>query len=374
MDFNAIIIVLNYIEQVTQDSGLPGHYQDLINLLNQAQQSPSEDISNQIIAKKKHLEEIHQSLQPRTWDYYKTKIFNDFGAGKILGDSMISQLNTIFILNQANPTGAAQKIQEALNETNSLLQTVKNIKDGLGALVNKSDPLKLGEEETILELVFTDQVAVKTINDLEAAAKEWRIIISHFSQLVNEPSTPTKIYSIEKGSLIITAAVSKKVAEVITMVVEKVLGIWKTKLEIDKIQEEVKQSKIETEYLELKLDEEKFLSSKRQEVVTLLVDKFRSDLTGESKKDGIESNLNDGVKRIYEFVGGGGIIDTSEDQNSDPIMTNMKLSLKYDEVRKLGASLNKLPLLSSTSVQASDEQVEDEKPNTQDEESNETSE
>ena len=228
MQVNQLIEVVNYINSVIDNYGLNNLYQNLINYLNQARQNPNDGITENIIVTRQSIYDAHKEIEPIRWNFFKRKLFNDFGAQDLLGNSAINSIENIFRQYQADPNGAANGIQNILKETTQLKKRVSQLLDGLGPLADEREYEEIQENEAILQLYFDEEASVETINDLENYSGIWKKIIHSFLRLSKDNVEDAKILSIEQGSLLIEVLGTIGFVAAIAKATTKILEVLKS--------------------------------------------------------------------------------------------------------------------------------------------------
>ncbi len=349
MQLKEFVSVLSYIDKVINENNLPNLYQELINLLNQAQSSPSPENSAQLLQKKEQIEQLQTEIQPKGWDFLKLKLFEDYGADKFIGIKAKKALESIFEKYQADPAGAAQQVQEILNNLTNFNQTTKNLLSNMTNLATQGgEELEKGKQ--LLQLVFDKDSSVETLNDLEKYSKEWRIILLAFSRLTKDPAEESKIFSIQKGSpLVVDLALAVLVAKAIGIVVKELLSIYEKILSLRKLNLEIEKLQLENASLGMKQDEEKLLDGNVERIVGVLMEKFSNKLEGTNDTKEVNTALVKAIDLIYRFIDNGGRVDISEEDGSTDSL-QMQLADKYKKIEMLEGSLEKRKLLQAKTI------------------------
>jgi len=111
---------------------LDGLYEALIGQLNQARETPTDEITQQLRDTKSKLFNFQTEFEDEGWSIAEQEILTKLGAAPLLGMNSVGRMNEIFEQNAADPGGAAQGLTELRTATNQLKTRVKNLISGLG--------------------------------------------------------------------------------------------------------------------------------------------------------------------------------------------------------------------------------------------------
>jgi len=349
MQLNELISMVNYIDEViTSKPKLVLEYHSMVNLFNQVRQDPSPQHTKQLNDAKNNIIKLQNSIQPKDWGYLKTKLFKRYGAYRLIGIGAVEELNTLLENNKANPAGAAQEVQNIINDLKKLNTNIKQLKSSLGSLTEEFEEEEVEEGKAILYLVFEEDASIKTIKDMEDYSKQWRRILSGFFKFAKEPQEDAKIYSIEKGSLILGLIGKVTLITLIARGTSEMLGIYKKVLEI-------KKAKLEVENLELKndkiksglkgLDEElkSLIEKKSQEVVKNLMKEYKGK--SETDKQEVENHINISLRQIFDFVEKGGKIDFTDPNKKEDSKEKRELINSFNDVKSIESEVEELKAL-----------------------------
>jgi hypothetical protein len=346
MNLKDLIFVLDYIQKSILDKQLRETYQELTSLLTQAQSSPTPELSTQIDEKRAQIRELQENLEPDTWDYFKQRLFRDFGADKVLGKIASQDLEGIFIRNQTNPNGAITELNEFVNKLNELLQRVQAVRSGISSLENVPNDVVLAEDEEVVELVFDHEVAVETLERLEDVAGDWNIILKSFAEVSGEPPSSAKIYSVSKNSPLGIILIAKKiVADVILETVSKILDNIEKILKLKKSLAEIEALELQNDSLKVKIDAEKAMADLQVDLAKFLVKKYKKEVKDGKNNPEMEMRVQNSISMLHNFIQGGGRVDVSSDGSVEKSLTSMQLAKQYTEIEAISDSMEKRKLL-----------------------------
>lgn len=359
MQLRELTVVLNYIDELFNRHQPEEKYNRLINALSTARTSPSPAVTKQIGEVRAEIQTLQEAAEPVGWNVVRKKLFERFGADRLLGRKALERLNSIFAEHQADPAGAAQAIQEVVNEMSRLKGRVVQTRTGLGPLSEEPEGKETREGEAVLQLVFEGDVSLKTIEDVENGSKKWGDIIAAFSRLARQPPEPARVLTIEKGSIIFELIAGVLVVSAVAAGADKILALLERVLEIKKKALEVRNLGLQNKQLATAIEKE------AETALDDSADKIAGELMKEHgwKKDSKEKTDNYGevrnavslsLKQIFLFVEKGGKVDVwDENAPTDPTLQK-DLGAAFERIRQIEtrvAELKALPPVSENPVE-----------------------
>ncbi len=331
--------IITFISGQLRELQVTTRYQELVSLLQQSQDSPSPEISTQLVEKRQEVYSALENTEPKNWDSPKMKLFYRVG-GYLIGKSAQERVRSIFDEHQGNTAEIIQQIQALINETNALLETISRVREGLTPIAKEEEEQEEAKEgyQTI-ELIFDNEAAIKTLPDLENYAHTWQGILNAVSRLVNESPEEARIIQIQKNSpLVITIDAPVGVIAALYFIVDGLLRNYQNILNIVKTREEIKSLKLNNEKL-LKAAEEAE-KEEREELPKLIakevIEKYKQELKANTDSQTVKGLIGKVTEDVYDFIDKGGVVDVAADEQESGIhVEQMKLASKYKEVRQL---------------------------------------
>ncbi len=336
MNVAILLDVLNYFIISQDDFEVTESYAKLIQSLKQVTQSPGEEATKNLDVARRDLYSKNDVLEPQNWSYPKVKLFNLVNDKGIIGYQANNRIQGSFQDNQANPAGVIQCLKEILAEYQAIQENVESINSVLSPLMDAFEEEPFQEDEAVVYLFFENNTSLVTIRDLEKASKEWNVIIRSFARLAKDSTATPKVYSIEKGSVIMGLLAGIGTVAALARGVTEILDVYKKVLEIRKLQLETKKLRIGTEV-------EKAFQEKIKKTIEGAASNTAEKLVTEFEWSGKEDDINEvknsvsiSLRKVFKFVEDGGKVDYQEkidNRKSKSIRT--KLNKSYDNIKEI---------------------------------------
>ncbi|HVZ67044.1 MAG TPA: hypothetical protein VG917_02175 [Patescibacteria group bacterium] len=339
---NDLVFVLRRIKEVLERENLPTIYSNLSSYVQQASQAHTPELQAQINDSKEKIKSAHEDLNTMGWSHTQTQIFTKFGAAEILGKIGLEKFEKTFNDNAGVPTAVTAELSQQSQLISQLLTNVNNILSSLGNLgeVDKSESGK-----GVVQIVFKDGVAVNNLPDLSKQSRNWEQILRAYSILADESPEETKILASNKSNpFFLWLSTAPLISQAIFHTVKPFIDLWHEVLGLKEHALALKEKEIAVAGEELKLmnNIDEYEKKKINEILEAVADKY-------SKKDLEKAKLNDGKvnllkygPEIYEFIKLNGEVDASENGESNPVTSNLKLANKYIETQKLYTKVQKM--------------------------------
>lgn len=347
MQLSELTVVLNHIDELFTTHQPEEKYNRLINALNNARSSPSPAVTKQIADVRAEIQQLQQAAEPAGWNVVRRKLFERFGADLLFGRKALERLNSIFEEHQADPAGAAQALQEVVNEMGRLKSRVTQTRTGLGPLAEELEEKETKEGEAVLQLVFEGDVSLRTIEDVEKSSKKWKEIIAAFARLTNQPPDPARILTIEKGSFIFALIAGSVVIAAIATGADKILAVLERVLEIRKKALEVRNLSLQNKKIAAEIEKE------AEGVVEDAGEKIANELMKEYnwKKDKandfgeVRNAVSLSLKQIFNFVEKGGKVDVWDEYAPAGSAMQKDLGAAFERIRQIETRIAELKAL-----------------------------
>lgn len=166
-----LVFVLKRIEKILDEHKLHELYQQFATILQQVASSSTPELQEQLKDCKEDIKIVHQKIDTDDWSHSQLKIFKGFGAENVLGPKGYDRFLKALSDNSANTPGAVEEINKQKDEISQLLTKATSILTSLGELAEEK---KLEEGQSVVQIVFDEDVSIETLPDLSKRASEWK--------------------------------------------------------------------------------------------------------------------------------------------------------------------------------------------------------
>lgn len=344
-------------------------YDRLVASLNQARSNPSANSSQEVKkAREDVIIELRKSI-PKSWNLFTTRVFEKLGANSVLGEGGIQALEKIFVDFPADPHGAAQAVEALKQKTYQLQLRVQQFANVFGPLIDDMMPEAIPDGFSVVQLIFEQDASVRTVEELQQAAKDWHFILTGFARITGETFKSIPIRSIEQGSLLLELMATRAIVKLVTSSINDILSVIERTLQIRKTIAEVKKLELPDNSAVKNLEEnlaaivEKAADSAAEKAIKSL------DAASTAKKKAIDgeekTQLKMSIKKMYLFISNGGKIDTleTEEDAEDNSELQSKISSRLSKMRELENAIKALeaPPIDNRVLGISDEDFPDDK-------------
>lgn len=358
--------VLKYISQKIDETEIARLYRELSTLYEQARNSPSAEITDNIQVKVDEITNSQTKIQPINWDTMKMKAFDKLGASKILGlagsENFAKELESF----SNDPHGVSELCTRYANDIETLRKRITEGLNNFEPLFEDKESLPKGMRR--IEVVFDKNVSMDKFSDMATQAKEWDLILKVLKNTVPSSTEDGKFWRIYKSSpTTIIFYVSIDQGFSMLSIIDVVLSIIASLLTIKMYKIQTQQSQLPPESKEkisqiIDEEERKKLEQEIENGVDELVKK--SELSG-TQRNVAKTSFTYIVKKTYNFFVEGGTInplDSMRDQKDATKSNNFTLKYK-DVVNKIHSKKEQLLLVEFTTQETKkiDEVVDDQK-------------
>lgn len=342
MQIRELGFVLRYVDEVWAKYEIQEKYAKLVSTLDQIKATSTDELKIQLQQQYKEIIDLQTSLQPNDWGYAREHLFVEFGASQHIGLGAVGRLKLSFESNAGDTQSLRTDIQRLHDELAQFKLRVDALKAQLGDLV-KDESDVIPEGKAVLQLVFEDDASIETVSQLQDATKDWGFIIRGFSLLAKNDDTDAKIIRISKGSpTILEIEGYLKIIAAMGVAATSILLLIKERLEIQKLQLEVKQLKIADAVTAMDEHIEKDKQSKLKTILDEIIKKL--GWSANEQPDGeILTTGKKSLELMFEFMSKGLKVDvatsskTEDEKPGTPksIGFRFKLTQSYQDVKQL---------------------------------------
>lgn len=274
-----------------------------------------------------------------TWQ----QALQEIGAWPLLGSTLAEHVEEIFARNQITPSVAQQELQALFNELQAFSSAFDQLLTSFRTLKIGKEDLAPGECElgVLVPRAFVENRLDRFAEELEELDR----IFGVFAELStgSRPSFPIK--TISSTDLSVSLEVGAVVGACVATAVERIIALYKTLLEVRKLQGELVKQGVERKNLE-------GLETHANSIMDVGIDKLVKDLLSEfkgkvdaSRKNEISVELKYSLKKIANRIDRGFNIEVRMEEPLAPADTEEESSV---EVKALSRSHEKIREASET--------------------------
>ncbi len=337
-----LIFVLKHIKAIIEEYTLVDLYSSFTSTLQEISTASTPELQKALNDYRDRIKQAHERLEPDGWTYSQKDIFLKFGAEKVLGKEGWNHFQAALSDNSANTPGAIEQLNRLRQEVSQLLTNATNILTSLGGLATE---MEIEKDQSIIQIVFDDNVAVDTFSELFEQSKDWKEIIHAYSLFAGEAPEKTKIIATSKGSpYTLWLATARFVGETLCATIKPFVELYKTILD-------AKEKALLLEDMKVGVDGNKFelfkaIEDHEMKKVMEIVENV-GKINGNNKlSDGDKNEAKNALKKagpkLYEFITKGGKVDVSREDGERKVFSNFQLEHSYQEVLKLDKRVQKL--------------------------------
>lgn len=298
------------------------------------------------------LVEAIQSIDFNDLTLEQIDLLETMGVAELLGQDGVTYINSMMEKNGAD----IASISEHLNDNCSTLSDAQSYFDTLNNHLEKyflSDSSEeLSDDEVLIRVYFKDDASISNLEDFKKSGNDWYQIGRGFAIATDTAPEEIRVVGAEKGSVIINLVAIAGIAGILSKavyeslsVIQRVMDIRKTKLEIDNLK--LQNKKIAAE-LEKEIEREETNGADR------IVKSLCKELKIKNDEGEKKAALKKSVEILLQFTQEGGKIDfvhneiddEPEDESSEQkaLRTDMEmLDTNISKIRELESRLKLLP-------------------------------
>lgn len=309
MQITALIQVIHYLKEKSEDPALLEGYKKLADVLGEASGKPEEDFSTTIGKEKDLLQKLLWESDPSEWGYASYCLFEKINKNHLFGKPAADWLGQ-------NIKPATKDYRKAETEINKKIKLISKLSDSLGKFtqlfdqVIPADIFTTEEENTNnsnVILYFEGGLKVKNIDDLERYSRLWDNILASFSKLAAEESLTLNIINVEKGNIVLGAAAPAKTMNAIMAGITGTLSSFPLLLRVRKIQNEMTHIPLNNNLIDV-------LEGETEVLINQTAFNVAQKLTFEYLNENIDTEemiriLSRSLKQIQSFIEKGGRIE-----------------------------------------------------------------
>lgn len=316
MEIAEVIEVLHHIDTSLEATNLHGLFQGLVAALTAASQATVKNRAGlgeaniAVVNARDRLLQVQEELEPPIgWPSSKRRVYEQYGAGDVIGISAANVVRQILAQHAVDPAGAAGAMNRLSGRVPALRSLIAPVLAGLRPLSTSVVAPPQDPDKAVAILTFSGDVAVKTLADLKDQAGRWDYVFQTFAQLTHKPLESPRLLDVRRGSIIIDVAAVVGVISVLALTLHNLLAAREKALSARKLVLEIKK-------LEMVGDEtgkalEDAAGAKIEKEATNTTNKLMSEHGWSDSGDANELRirLRDCVMQVHEFYADGGRIE-----------------------------------------------------------------
>jgi hypothetical protein len=330
MQITALIQVINYLKEISENPVMLDSYKKLTGLVKEASGSLVVDNTDEILKEKEHLWSILQESDPINWGHSSYCLFEKINRNRLFGKSAAYDLEGLIASDN-------QDFKTAYSELSKKIKLISKFSDTLNRFLQmfdqivQSDIFQLSEESearTSLYLYFEGRLSVQNITDMDRYSRLWDGILTSFSMLTDEEKLMPDIRSFQNGNVVLGVAAQDKTLDAIVTGVTGILISLPSILKIRKIQLEIASLALHNDLNEFMEEEIQILISQNANELTQKLISLYSNST--LSFEDMNNDISRSLKQILNFVEKGGRIEfTPSDSNKEQAKINITLNNFY---------------------------------------------
>ena len=260
-----------------------------------------------------------ESIDFRNLGLAQESLLESMGAHQLLGRKGSEEIGTV-ALNSLDIVTFNKYCSDAVSTLNSTNQKLTNIKKQLREVFVGSDVIESDfdpSKEVMLRVHFQGNSSLSNVELFESWGKQWKFIIDHTGTPYNTTAHDVKIVGASKGSVILELIVTASPYAVAfgglvtwaLSTINSTLEIRKKRIEMESIEMDVEIKK--SVLSQLHQAEEKIKNDAIDNKVVEISNEVES-LNGETT-----NKLKSAVRKLFNFVDGGGSIDIVTESEVD---------------------------------------------------------
>jgi hypothetical protein len=310
MQISALIQVINYLKDLSGDSGLIERYRKISDALKDVSAGGTETIMRE----KEELRTFLISTEPDSWGYSSYCLYEQINAGCLFGRAAADHLENILVPG-CDFKAVNSEINSIIKQLSKFSENIKKFHQ-LFDLIFPAESLAKQEKEingSSMLLYFEGNLAVHNISDLERYSRLWDNILANFCRLNGNETPAVDICNFNNGNIVLEVTTDTNSFGKLMTGVSDFLKIMPDILNIRKIQKEISLLHLQND-LGIILEEEinDIVNKKSYEVAEVLVKDSQNSV---DNLKGLALSL----KQILSFVEKGGKIEfrTASDNRAE---------------------------------------------------------
>ncbi len=333
MNLNDLAFVVNSTLDAVSENDLTGKYQTLINSISTQQSNPSSENEMQILISKNVVVSAHKRVNSNDWTFARRNLFEKLHCDELLGPVAIRFIERTY-RNIGMTQTAVQNLQSRIDQMNSIIQRLGQIKAGLGDSANFNES-EIPNGSIYVEIVFKGGVSISSVSQLKEAQDEWTKVFQYYNRILSRPEEDVQIVYLSKNSPIIEGLiVSAKVAGLLAATLVPLIKIRSDWLKSQILAEKL--SKLQSGKNYLKRDwrkaYEKMIEKKISEIVLKIIKEHKTP-QGTTEEE-VTSFIKRNTEFISKFTQSGGQIDMSANKKGG-FTAKLKLASSFKKMNIL---------------------------------------
>jgi len=295
-------ILLNIIDDILKDEKsyeIQAKLAALKNFLTQSKtQSKARDSINTTI------DELKEKLTSGHYDRFSNSYFKaikHMKGSKYVGESMIAEIDKIFLQDKYSVTNQIKKLDTLINARKKFYDNLKTVKDSLATINFKPHYHSLSIYQ--IGIIIPDKGDLHYATYLENAIHNWNLIIKGLRELTGAEVEEIKIERVQEGCIELIIEVIFQVAQSLGDIIEKLITVYAV---ISKIKTHIKGLKEQgVDQKQLKPIEESQANKIDEEInklVDAIIEKHKAEGVDPNRLNELRTQLKKGVAYIAKSL------------------------------------------------------------------------
>lgn len=346
--------ILKFVRDELDTSQEINHLQQLRNGL-RAQISQPQDtnhsavVANALKSLRSILPEVESNNISPSWQ----QLLQELGLYDLMGDRLLTQIESIVQRNNITPT-------IAFDEIDSLLSQLNNLKKGIDELLSGFQSFDIGEEELQLHecevgILIPRKAVDNRLDKFRKELDDLDFILKHFSEITLGEQQPLEINTISTCDINLLLEYAPKAAAFLALAIERIVALYKNILEVKRLRQELEENDIPSQALEsidqhlntkMETGIEEFVSEEFEKFCTVEDEGRKNEL-----QNGLLISMNKIANRIdrgFNFevrIGYDSVDENQDDENSidDNVQIILKVQKSLEYIKTEGDPILRLP-------------------------------
>lgn len=267
-----------------EQGNVPKLMSDLVEALNEVVQQPQQAEPQQRLSEfRNQLRDVLTAAPSNDFSPAWRQHLAELDLGRLLGNELLEQIETVFSRNEITPAAAAEELQPLSQEVGRLQQDLEQLTDGLAGIGIGREELAPGQFE--LGVLIPRGSVDNELGRLGTEFRQLRKILLPFYELATGSRPEPEVRAIASSDFSAFLAADPAVAACVAVAVERVIKLYKTILEIRTLRQGLVEQDLPEEALEPIKD---FVEDRMEQGLDELADDLRDEFRAEQDARGNE--------------------------------------------------------------------------------------
>lgn len=240
--------IFSSLQKEISGSNIIGQFQAVLNQLQNQINAPQEPSYQRELANNlSKLEDALAKAPSNEFSPVLRKTMEELQFAEYFGTSLLERIQSVFSKNQITPARAQDELKVIFEKIKDISNAINQVLAGLSAVYIDSDVLKPGECE--VGVLIPREAIKNTLGNLTKELNEIDIIFGGFEEIVTGKRSGIQLRTISSSEPSFFFDTLPAVAAFTAVAVERILSMYKTLLEIKKLNKDLKEKGISSDDL-----------------------------------------------------------------------------------------------------------------------------